>query len=384
MGACCSLDARGEENKEPSGLQSRNQSGGNFSGLNSGDLSNSNSTTIPNGPMGTPTTPRTPRPRSPLSFSGPEYPLLCLPSTGLRVFAERELSIATQNFNERAVLGEGGFGKVYHGKMRAEDGDLVSVAVKNLSPEAVQGTHEWLAEIVFLGRLLHPNLVRLLGYCKEGEGALIYEYVPLRSLDYHLFTKDPEKIPILRWEQRLRIAIGCARGLAFLHQENVIHRDFKAANVLLTEDYDAKLADFGLAKDSGGKTHVSTKIMGTLGYLDPCYAQTGQLTKKSDVYAYGVVLLELITGRKAMGMGDDNKPLTLAQWAQPFIEKRNQDVNVIVDMRLPLPFPKPLARALATAARYCLQLDPKSRPDMLHILGILEPYMKRLQSNRKI
>lgn len=232
-------------------------------------------------------------------------------SSYVRVFTYNELKSATRNFRPNSALGEGGFGTVYKGWIDdigpngVKIASNITIAVKVLNQEGLQGHREWLAEVNVLGQLRHPHLVRLIGYCCENEHRLlVYEYMPLGSLENHLFRKAA--LP-LSWATRMKIAYGAAKGLAFLHgaQKPVIYRDFKTSNILLDSDYTAKLSDFGLAKDGpqGDQTHVSTRVMGTYGYAAPEYVMTGHLTARSDVYSFGVVLLELITGQQPISHG---------------------------------------------------------------------------------
>ncbi|CAN6461889.1 unnamed protein product [Victoria cruziana] len=217
-------------------------------------------------------------------------------------FSFRELATATKNFNAANLIGEGGFGRVYKGRLEST-GQVV--AVKQLDRSGLQGNREFLVEVLMLSLLHHSNLVNLIGYCADGDQRLlVYEYMPMGSLEDHLFDIQPGRRP-LDWNTRMKIAVGAAKGLEYLHDKAnppVIYRDLKSANILLDNDFNPKLSDFGLAKlgPVGGKTHVSTRVMGTYGYCAPEYAMTGQLTLKSDVYSFGVVLLELITGRKAI------------------------------------------------------------------------------------
>ncbi|KAK4848345.1 hypothetical protein QYF36_011930 [Acer negundo] len=214
-----------------------------------------------------------------------------LPTPNLRIFSFAELKTATKGFRADTVLGEGGFGKVYKGwldqKTPAKSGSGIVVAVKKLNAESLQGFEEWQSEINFLGRLSHPNLVKLLGYCWEDkELLLVYEFMQKGSLENHLFGRGSAVQP-LPWDIRLKIAIGAARGLAFLHMsdKHVIYRDFKASNILLDGSYIAKLSDFGLAKmgPSASQSHVTTRVMGTYGYAAPEYVATGHLPGMEEV-----------------------------------------------------------------------------------------------------
>ncbi|XP_012569100.1 serine/threonine-protein kinase PBL27-like isoform X4 [Cicer arietinum] len=251
-----------------------------------------------------------------------------------RIFTFRELATATKNFRDETFIGQGGFGTVYKGKI-----DKISqfVAVKRLDTTGVQGEKEFLVEVLMLSLLHHPNLVNMIGYCAEGDQRLlVYEYMPLGSLESHLHDLPPDKEP-LDWNTRMMIASGAARGLNYLHHEakpSVIYRDLKTSNILLDEEYYPKLSDFGLAKfgPTGDQSYVATRVMGTHGYCAPEYATTGKLTMRSDIYSFGVVLLELITGRRAY---DDNRghEKHLVDWARPmFRDKRN--ISRLVDQRL--------------------------------------------------
>ncbi|KAL2504411.1 Protein kinase superfamily protein [Abeliophyllum distichum] len=233
-----------------------------------------------------------------------------LPTPSLKIYSFDDLKNATRNFKSDMVLGMGGFGTVFKGWVDektlapAKFGTGMMVAIKKLNSESIQGFEEWQAEVNFLGRLSHPNLVKLLGYCwDEKELLLVYEFMQKGSLENHLFRRSSVIQP-LSWDIRLKIAIGAARGLAFLHSSDklIIYRDFKASNILLDGNYNAKISDFGLAKlgPSGGNSHVTTRVMGTYGYAAPEYIATGHLYVNSDVYGFGVVLLEMLTGLRAL------------------------------------------------------------------------------------
>nr|GEV85113.1 probable serine/threonine-protein kinase PBL17 [Tanacetum cinerariifolium] len=194
--------------------------------------------------------------------------------SNLDSYTYKEMQIATKNFRPNQVLGEGGFGIVYRGLI-----NNMQVAIKELDPEGIQGDREWLAEIYYLGQLQHPNLVKLIGYCcEEDHRLLVYEYMASGSLENHLFHRVSAT---LSWLKRMKIALHAAKGLAFLHDADrpVIYRDFKTSNILLDVDFNAKLSDFGLAKDGpmGDQTHVSTRVMGTYGYAAPEYIMTVHL-----------------------------------------------------------------------------------------------------------
>ncbi|KAL7174969.1 hypothetical protein ACSBR2_028718 [Camellia fascicularis] len=232
-----------------------------------------------------------------------------------RSFMFRELAVATKNFRDANLIGEGGFGCVYKGRL--DSGQLV--AVKQLNLDGLQGNQEFIVEVLMLSLLHHRNLVTLIGYCTDGEQRLlVYEYMAMGSLEDHLFDTEPDKEP-LSWSTRMKIAVGAARGLEYLHckaSPPVIYRDLKSANILLDENFNPKLSDFGLAKlgPVGDNTHVSTRVMGTYGYCAPEYAMSGKLTLKSDIYSFGVVLLELITGRKAIDFSKKPGEQNLIVW----------------------------------------------------------------------
>ncbi|KAG6507764.1 hypothetical protein ZIOFF_033116 [Zingiber officinale] len=320
-------------------------------------------------------------------------------SANVKSFTFNELRTATRNFKLDNVVGEGGFGSVFKGWIdeqtltpsRPSSG--VVIAVKKLNQESFQGHREWLAEVNFLGQLSHPHLVKLIGYCLEDEQRLlVYEFMPRGSLENHLFrskslcnggiffSSSPidaggSCVPPISWKLRMKIALGAAKGLAFLHSDmaKVIYRDFKASNVLLDSNYNAKLSDFGLAKDgpTGDKSHVSTRIMGTYGYAAPEYLATGHLTSKSDVYSFGVVLLELLSGRRAV---DRNRPTgehNLVEWARPYLTSKRRIFRVL-DTRLGGQYSLAGAQNAATLAIQCLSMDARRRPTMDQVVTALE------------
>ncbi|KAI7749195.1 hypothetical protein M8C21_028250 [Ambrosia artemisiifolia] len=225
-----------------------------------------------------------------------------------------------------------------------------------------------------MGRLCHKNLVKLIGYCQEYESRLlVYEYMPKGSLENHLFRKGVEPIP---WATRMRIAIDVAHGLAFLHSKepSIIYRDLKASNILLSSEFNARLSDFGLARNGpvGDNTHVSTRVVGTSGYAAPEYVATGHLTINNDVYSFGVVLLELLSGRRAIA--DERAggvEETLVDWVKPFLNE-SRGVFRIMDTRLGGRYSKKGAQAVASLALKCLHKDSKHRPTMAEVVASLE------------
>ncbi|GMJ02044.1 hypothetical protein like AT5G18610 [Hibiscus trionum] len=308
-----------------------------------------------------------------------------------QTFTFRELATATNNFRPECLLGEGGFGHVYKGRLEST-GQVV--AVKQLDRNGLQGNREFLVEVLMLSLLHHPNLVNLIGYCADGDQRLlVYEFMPLGSLEDHLHDLPPDKEP-LDWNTRMKIAAGAAKGLEYLHDKAnppVIYRDLKSSNILLDEGYHPKLSDFGLAKlgPVGDKTHVSTRVMGTYGYCAPEYAMTGQLTLKSDVYSFGVVFLELITGRKAIDNMRVPGEQNLVAWARPLFRDRRKFPKM-ADPLLQGCYPmRGLYQALAVAAM-CLQEQAATRPligDVVTALTYLasqtyDPDSSSNQSNR--
>ncbi|CAH1432065.1 unnamed protein product [Lactuca virosa] len=301
-----------------------------------------------------------------------------LAGSNLYVFNLAELKVITQSFSSCNFLGEGGFGPVHKGfiddKLRPGL-KAQPVAVKVLNIDGGQGHREWLTEVVFLGQLRHPHLVKLIGYCCEDEHrVLVYEYMARGSLENQLFRRFSVSLP---WSTRMKIALHAAKGLAFLHEAKnpVIYRDFKASNILLDSDYTAKLSDFGLAKDGpeGDDTHVSTRVMGTHGYAAPEYLMTGHLTAASDVYSFGVVLVELLTGRKSMDKSRSNREQNLAEWARPQLKGGARKLNRIMDPRLESQYSETGAEKAAELAYQCLSHRPKARPTMSMIVNALEP-----------
>ncbi|XP_009364395.1 probable serine/threonine-protein kinase PBL9 [Pyrus x bretschneideri] len=304
-----------------------------------------------------------------------------LQSSNLKSFSFNNLKMATRNFRPDSVLGEGGFGSVFKGWIdensftAAKPGTGIVLAVKRLNQESYQGHREWLAEVNYLGQLYHPNLVKLIGFCLEDEHRLlVYEFMPRGSLENHLFRRGSYFHP-LSWNLRIKVALGAARGLAFLHsaETKVIYRDFKTSNILLDSNYNAKLSDFGLAKDgpTGDKSHVSTRIMGTYGYAAPEYLATGHLTAKSDIYSFGVVLLEMLSGRRAV---DKNRPSgehNLVEWAKPFLVNKRK-IFRIIDNRLEGQYSMDGAHKAGILAARCLSTESKLRPNMDEVVKTLE------------
>ncbi|XP_058755258.1 probable serine/threonine-protein kinase PBL19 [Vicia villosa] len=307
-----------------------------------------------------------------------------------RVFTLQELREATNGFNRMFKIGEGGFGSVYKGSILPPNGqgDPVQVAIKRLNTRGFQGHKEWLAEVQFLSIVNHPNLVKLLGYCSvDGERGiqrlLVYEYMPNRSLENHLFSKT---LPVLPWKTRLEIMLGAAQGLAYLHEGleiQVIYRDFKSSNVLLDEDFDPKLSDFGLAREGpqGDQTHVSTAVVGTQGYAAPEYIETGHLKVQSDMWSFGVVLYEILTGRRSLERNRPTAEQKLLDWVKQYPADSSR-FNMIMDPRLRNQYPNVAARKIAKLADSCLKKNPEDRPSMSQIVeGLKEALQYSEMSN---
>ncbi|XXG74309.1 hypothetical protein AAC387_Pa07g3066 [Persea americana] len=287
-------------------------------------------------------------------------------------FTYEELVEVTNGFSEQNLLGEGGFGCVYKGRLP----DGREVAVKQLNIGGSQGEREFRAEVEIISRIHHRHLVSLVGYCiSEHQRLLVYDYVPNNTLHYHLHGKGR---PVLDWATRLKVAAGASRGIAYLHEDchpRIIHRDIKSSNILLDNNFEAQVSDFGLAKLAlDSFTHVTTRVMGTFGYLAPEYASSGKLTDKSDVYSFGVVLLELITGRKPV---DTSQPLgdeSLVEWARPLLTRAldNGEFKGLVDPRLGKNYVENEMFQMTEAAAACVRHSAVKRPRMVQIVRAFE------------
>ncbi|CAM0954470.1 unnamed protein product [Alopecurus aequalis] len=283
-----------------------------------------------------------------------------------RQFTYKELEMITNNFQQ--VLGQGGFGYVYHGFL--EDG--TQVAVKLRSHSSNQGAREFLAEAQILTRIHHMNLVSMIGYCKDGEYmALVYEYMSEGTLQEHLQGSNRNGA-CLPWKQRLRIALESAKGLEYLHKgcnPPIIHRDVKATNILLNEKMEARIADFGLSKafNSNDSIVYTNTLVGTPGYVDPEYQTTMQLTTKSDVYSYGVVLLELVTGKPAIMQNP--MPINIIRWSQQRLAQGN--IEAVVDARMRGAYDVNTVWKVADIALKCTAQSSVQRPDMTDVVAEL-------------
>jgi serine/threonine protein kinase len=282
----------------------------------------------------------------------------------------RQIIAATNNFHISNKIGEGVFGPVYKGCL--SNGTLI--AVKQLSSKSRQGNREFLNEIGMISALQHPYLVKLYGCCVERDQLLlIYEYLENNSLARALFGPEEHQIK-LDWSTRQKICVGIAKGLAYLHEESrlkVVHRDIKATNVLLDTDLVPKISDFGLAKlDEEDKTHISTKIAGTYGYMAPEYAMHGYLTDKADVYSFGIVSLEIVSGRSNTLYRSKEEAFYLLDWANMLKEKG--DLMELVDRRLGSDFNKKEAMVMIDVALLCTNVTSNLRPSMSSVVSMLE------------
>ncbi|CAN1126021.1 Proline-rich receptor-like protein kinase PERK1 [Linum perenne] len=311
------------------------------------------------------------------NYSGSETPLPP-PSPGIvlgfskSMFTYEELARATDGFCEANLLGQGGFGYVHRGVLP----NGKEVAIKQLKAGSGQGEREFQAEVEIISRVHHKHLVSLVGYCITGsERLLVYEFVPNNTLEFHLHAKGR---PTMEWPARLKIALGSAKGLAYLHEDchpKIIHRDIKSANILLDFKFEAMVADFGLAKfSSDTNTHVSTRVMGTFGYMAPEYASSGKLTEKSDVFSFGVMLLELITGRRPVDTTHTYMDDSLVDWARPLLSRAQEDgkYDTLVDPKLEDNYDhNEMARMVACAAA-CIRHSARRRPRMSQVVRALE------------
>ncbi|KAF2593315.1 hypothetical protein F2Q70_00044134 [Brassica cretica] len=297
-----------------------------------------------------------------------------------------ELKEKTDNFGSKALIGEGSYGRAYYATLK----DGRAVAVKKLDNSAEpESNFEFLTQVSRVSKLQHENFVQLFGYCVEGNlRILAYEFATMGSLHDILHgrkgVQGAQPGPTLDWTQRVRIAVEAARGLEYLHekvQPAVIHRDVRSSNVLLFEDFKAKIADFNLSNqspDMAARLH-STRVLGTFGYHAPEYAMTGSLTQKSDVYSFGVVLLELLTGRKPVDHTMPRGQQSLVTWAAPRLSE--DKVKQCVDPKLNGDYPPKAVAKLAAVAALCVQYESEFRPNMSIVVKALQPLLKSSRSS---
>ncbi|EEF35740.1 probable receptor-like protein kinase At2g42960 [Ricinus communis] len=316
------------------------------------------------------------RKQSLLSYAGlvTASPLVGLPEVSHlgwgHWFTLRDLEFATDRFAAENVLGEGGYGVVYKGRLI----NGTEVAVKKLLNNLGQAEKEFRVEVEAIGHVRHKNLVRLLGYCIEGvHRMLVYEYVNNGNLEQWLHGAMRHH-GTLTWEARMKVLLGTAKALAYLHEAiepKVVHRDIKSSNILIDDEFNAKVSDFGLAKLLGsGESHITTRVMGTFGYVAPEYANTGLLNEKSDIYSFGVLLLEAVTGRDPVDYARPANEVNLVEWLKMMVGTRRAEE--VVDPNLEVnPTTRALKRALLVALR-CVDPDAEKRPKMSQVVRMLE------------
>ncbi|CAO2824525.1 unnamed protein product [Amaranthus hypochondriacus] len=292
----------------------------------------------------------------------------------IQQFTFQELSDATMTFNAECLVNIGSFGKIYRGKLKVTE---EIIHVEQLDRNGLRGHREFLKHVLMLSLLNHPNLIKLIGYCNEGhERLLVHEYLPLGSLDQHLHDRSSKQKP-LDWYTRMKIALGIAKGLEYLHHKAsppVIYRNLQPSNILLDDDFNAKLSDFGLSKlgPLDRIKHVHNRVIGTFGYIAPEYGKTGILTVKADVYSFGVVLLELITGRRALDIRrqEEEEEQNLVSWIHVILKDRKK-CGEIADPVLEGNFPaKGFIQALIVVAM-CLQEERTARPMMSDVVNAI-------------
>ncbi|KAL9149511.1 hypothetical protein ABFS82_12G114000 [Erythranthe guttata] len=292
------------------------------------------------------------------------------------VFTVKEMEEATCSFSDEYLLGKGGFGRVYKGTLKS--GEVVAIKKMELpSFKAAQGEREFRVEVDILSRLDHPNLVNLIGYCADGKQRfLVYEYMHKGNLQDHLNGIGEVKMD---WPLRLKVAIGAAKGLAYLHSTSdvgipILHRDFKSTNILLDDNYEAKISDFGLAKlmPEGHDTCVTATVLGTFGYFDPEYTLTGKLTLQSDVYAFGVVLLELLTGRRAVDLNQGPHDQNLVLQVRNILKEKKKLKRVIDPEMGRSSYTMESVFMFGNLASRCVRIDSQERPSMIECVRELQ------------
>ncbi|KAJ0545618.1 putative protein kinase RLK-Pelle-CrRLK1L-1 family [Helianthus annuus] len=302
-----------------------------------------------------------------------------LPETLCRQFSLSEIIFATDNFSTDLIIGKGSFGNVYKGTIVLAPGNTTTVAVKRRSFDSKQGSNEFWTEVKLLSQCRHSHLISLIGYCIDqdaNEMILVYEYMTNGTLADHIYKKN-EKSVLLSWEQRLKICIGVGRGLDYLHtgtgiNQTVIHRDLKSSNILLDENWEPRISDFGLCKECTGNqldSPITASVKGTRGYMDPKYITTRELIK-TDVYAVGVVLLEVLCGRRSLDFDVVDRQKRLVLWAEQCI--REGVAHRIIDPGLRGSLANEGLHIFLDITLKCLQDQPKRRPTLTDVVGKLE------------
>ncbi|XP_055808432.1 probable protein kinase At2g41970 [Solanum dulcamara] len=291
-----------------------------------------------------------------------------------------ELNKLTGNFGQKALIGEGSYGRVFFAKLSNGQQAAIKKLDTSSSPEP---DSDFTAQLSMVSRLKHEHFVTLMGYCLEANNRiLIYEFAAMGSLHDVLHgrkgVQGAEPGPVLTWNQRVKVAYGAAKGLEYLHekiQPPIVHRDVRSSNVLLFDDFTAKIADFNLTNqtsDTAARLH-STRVLGTFGYHAPEYAMTGQITQKSDVYSFGVVLLELLTGRKPVDHTMPKGQQSLVTWATPRLSE--DKVKQCVDPKLNNDYPAKAIAKMAAVAALCVQYEADFRPNMTIVVKALQPLL---------
>ncbi|CAH8329593.1 unnamed protein product [Eruca vesicaria subsp. sativa] len=306
-----------------------------------------------------------------------------------KVIPIQTLRDATNNFRVDHLLGEGGFGSVYRGTL--QDGRDIAVKKMNTSGTATKGISEFKSEVTFLTRVHHRNLVTLYGYSIEGnERLLVYQYMPQGTLSKHLFHWSDHGLSPLEWTTRLNVALDVARGVEYLHtldleSQNYIHRDLKPSNILLGDDLRAKVSDFGLVvSTTEGRESVRTKCVGTPGYIAPEYRNEGWVTRKIDVYSFGVILMELITGKKALDHSLSQDDIHITTWFRKMLREEDTFLKAIDGEIIANQETQRTIYEVAKLARQCCTRTPEQRPDMSQVVSFLSSLIERWEPSSDI
>ncbi|XP_022152077.1 wall-associated receptor kinase-like 1 [Momordica charantia] len=295
-------------------------------------------------------------------------------SERVKIFTQEELEQATDNYNESRFLGQGGYGTVYKGMLH----DNTVVAIKRSKQIDTNWIEQFINEVIILSQINHRNIVRLLGCCLETEyPLLVYEFVSNGTLSHHIHKENLEESPSLSWETRLKIAYEVAGAISYMHSAASIpiyHRDIKSLNILLDDNYSVKVSDFGTSRFvSCDQSHLTTKVLGTFGYIDPEYFRSSQYTEKSDVYSFGVLMVELLTGKIPVTFARDDGRNLLDYFIS--LEKANQLVEIL-DIIVAAQESMDVVNSVATLATKCLRSNGKERPTMKQVYLELEGLRK--------